>query len=68
MPLSLRYIKILSAANIDWKELHLIDLVSLVYSLQIDTAQEWLHMEKTKADQKQGFQRRAATEADFNAL
>ncbi len=69
MPLSLRYIKELSAARIDYKGLHIIDLTSLVYSLRIDSAMQYLENERQSKMSKRGIaEYRPATEADFNAL
>lgn len=69
MPLSLRYIKELSAAKIDYKGLHIIDLTSLVYSLRIDSAMQYLENERQRKMSKRGIaEYRQATEADFNAL
>lgn len=69
MPLSLRYIKELSAAKIDYKGLHIIDLTSLVYSLRIDSAMQYLENERQSKMSKRGIaEYRQATEADFNAL
>lgn len=69
MPLSLRYIKELSAANIDYKGLHIIDLTSLVYSLRIELAKQHLEYERQKKMNQKGIADiRPATEADFNAL
>ena len=69
MPLSLRYIKELSTAQVDYKGLHIIDLTSLVYSLRIDSAMQYLENERQSKMSKRGIaEYRQATEADFNAL
>ena len=69
MPLSLRYIKELAVAGIDWHGLHIIDLTSLVYSLRIDTARQLLQYERQKKLQARGIKEiRQATQADFEAL
>lgn len=69
MPLSLRYIKELSASSINYKGLHIIDLTSLVYSLRIDNAMQYLENERQSKMSKRGIaEYRQATEADFNAL
>ena len=69
MPLSLRYIKELSAAKIDYKGLHIIDLTSLVYSLRIDSAMQYLENERQSKMSKRGIaEYRQATEADFNRI
>ena len=69
MPLSLRYIKELSTAQVDHKGLHIIDLTSLVYSLRIDSAMQYLENERQSKMSKRGIaEYRQATEADFTAL
>ena len=69
MPLSLRYIKELAAASIDYKGLHIIDLTSIVYSIRIDNAKQKLEMDRQKRMSERGIKNvRQATEADFNAL
>ncbi len=69
MPLSLRYIKELAAAGIDYRGLHIIDLTSLIYSLRIDIARQKLEMDKQRRMAERGIKEiRPATEADFNAL
>jgi len=69
MPLSLKYIKELAAAGIDWRGLHIIDLTSLVYSLRIDTARQLLQYERQRKLQARGIKEiRQATQADFEAL
>ena len=69
MPLSLRYIKELAAAGVDYKGLHLIDLTSLIYSLRIDTARQKMEMDKQKAMSERGIKAiRPANEAEFDAL
>lgn len=69
MPLSLRYMKELGNAGIDWKGLHLIDITSLIYSLRIDIAKQKLEMDKQKAMNERGIQAvRPATQEDFDWL
>lgn len=69
MPKSLIYLKVLGAAGIDWQGLHLIDLTSLVYSIWIDSAMQYLENERKSKMSKRGIaEYRKATEADFNAL
>lgn len=69
MPLSLRYLKEIGQAGIDWKELHLIDLTSLIYSLRIDLARQKLEMDKQKKLSERGIGSvTKATEADFDSL
>lgn len=69
MPLSLRYMKELGQAGIDWHKLHLIDLTSLIYSLRIDLAKQKMEMDKQKKLSERGIGSVSkATEADFDAL
>ena len=69
MPLSLRYIKELAAAGIDWHELHLIDLTSLIYSLRIDAAVQKLEQDRHKRLSERGINEvRQASQANFDAL
>lgn len=69
MPLSLRLIKEASANHIDWRSLHFIDLLSIIYSLRIDRAVEFLREKKQQALQKRGISEvRKATEQDFDSL
>jgi hypothetical protein len=69
MPLSLRYIKELAAAGIDYRGLHIIDLTSLVYSIRIDNARQKLEIDRQRRMSERGIKEiRPATEADFNAL
>ena len=69
MPLSLRLIKEASANHIDWRSLHFIDLLSIIYSLRIDRAVEFLREKKQQALQKRGISEvRKATEQDFDNL
>ena len=42
MPLSLRIIKEFGQNGIDWKGLHIADVLSISYSLKIDNAQQYL--------------------------
>ena len=69
MPLSLRYIKELAAAGIDWHGLHLIDLTSIVYSLRIDVALKKMEHDRKEHLAKRGIKDvRPASKADFDAL
>lgn len=69
MPLSLRIIKELGVAGIDWRGLHVIDVFSLVCSIRIDNAREWLHYRAQEKMAKAGVKRiTPATQADFDAL
>lgn len=69
MPLSLRTIKELGAAGIDWRKIHVIDAFSLVCSIRIDNAREWLRYRAQERMTKAGVKRvTPATQADFDAL
>lgn len=69
MPLSLRYIKELAAAGIDWRGLHLIDVTSIIYALRIDLALQKLEHDRQKRMSERGIKEvRPASKADFDAL
>ena len=69
MPVSLRTIKELGAAGIDWRGIHIIDAFSLVCSLRIDNARIWLRHRAQEKMTKAGIRRiTPATQADFDAL
>ena len=69
MPTSLRYIKELGAAGVDWHGLHFIDIASLVYSLRIDVARQKLEYDRQRRMAARGINEiRTATKADFDAL
>lgn len=69
MPLSLRLIKESGQANIDWKCLHIIDLYSILYSIRIDSANNWLYQQKQMKLQQKGISSiKQASEEDFNEL
>jgi len=69
MPLSLRYLKELGTAGIDWHDLHLIDLTSIVYSLRIDMALQKMEHDRQKRLSERGITEvRQASQADFDAL
>lgn len=69
MPLSLRLIKELSSYHIEWRSLHFIDALSIIYSLRIDRALEYLNSEKQRALQSRGISEvRKATEEEFDNL
>lgn len=69
MPLSLRYIKELAASGIDWRGLHVIDVFSLVCSLRIDTAREYLRRQAQSRMENAGIKSISrATASDLDAL
>lgn len=69
MPASLRWRKELGEANIEYLDLHLTDIVSLVYSLRIDNAQKYLQQKRLETMQRRGIKEvRQATEEDFDSL
>ena len=69
MPLSLRMIKTLGEANIDWRGLHVVDVCSMVCAVHIDRAREYLLAKQQEKMQKAGVRRiTPATAADFDAL
>lgn len=69
MPLSLRLIKESAAEGIDWKDLHIADLYSIIYSIRIDKAKEYLEHKRRERMQKRGIAEvRQATAQDFDNL
>lgn len=69
MPLSLRIIKESSQNNIDWKCLHIADLFSIIYSIRIDNAKQYLERQRQEAMNKRGISSISkATESDFDNL
>ena len=69
MPLSLRIIKELAANGIDWKGLHIVDVLSLFYSLQIDKGVQYLEAKRHSDMKKRGIDSISkATESDFDNL
>lgn len=69
MPLSLRLIKESAVNNIDWKCLHIADLFSILYSIRIDKAKQYLEHERQKRMQSKGISEISqATEEDFDKL
>lgn len=69
MPASLRWRKELGEAGIQFDDLHLTDLISIVYSLRIDSAVKYLEYKRQEAMQKRGIKEvKKATEKDFDEL
>ena len=69
MPLSLRIIKEFGQNGINYKDLHLTDILSIYYSLKIDSANQYLRQKRQKEMQKRGIANISkATEADFDNL
>lgn len=69
MPLSLRIIKEFGQNGIDYKGIHLTDVLSIYYSLKIDSAKQYLHNKRQEEMQKRGISSISkATESDFDAL
>lgn len=69
MPLSLRIIKEFGQNGIDYKGIHLTDVLSIFYSLRIDSAKEYLKHKRQEEMQKRGISSISkATEADFDSL
>lgn len=69
MPLSLRIIKEFGQNGIDFKGIHLTDVLSIFYSLRIDSAKEYLRHKRQEEMQKRGIASISkATEADFDSL
>lgn len=69
MPLSLRMIKESASYGIDWHGIHIIDLMSILYSFRIDNANKYLAHKRQEEMQKRGIAEiRPATEAEFDSL
>ena len=69
MPLSLRIIKEASQYGIDWQRLHIADLFSIIYSIRIDNALQYLEQQRQQKMQKRGIKEiRQATAEDFDKL
>lgn len=69
MPFSLRCIKELAAAGVDWRGLHIVDVLSLICGIRIENAHAYL---KAKAKEKMcaaGIKEIVpATSEDFDSL
>lgn len=69
MPLSLRLIKECSAYKVDYKNLHIADLFSIIYSIRIDNAKNYLKQKRQEKLNKRGIHSvEKATEEDFDRL
>lgn len=69
MPLSLRIIKEFGQNGIDYKGIHLTDVLSIYYSLKIDSAKQYLNHKRKEEMQKRGISSISkATEQDFDSL
>ena len=69
MPLSLRIIKEFGQNGIDYKGIHLTDVLSIFYALKIDSAKQYLNHKRQEEMSKRGISSiTKATEADFDNL
>ena len=69
MPLSLRIIKEFGQNGIDYKGIHLTDVLSIYYSIKIDSAKQYLNHKRQEEMQKRGISSISkATEQDFDSL
>lgn len=69
MPLSLRIIKEFGQNGIDYKGIHLTDILSIYYSLKIDSAKNYLNHKRQEEMQKRGISSISkATKQDFDSL
>jgi hypothetical protein len=69
MPLSLRIIKEFGQNGIDHKGIHLTDVLSIYYSLKIDSAKQYLQHKRQEEMSKRGISSiTKATEQDFDNL
>ena len=69
MPLSLRLMKECASYNIDWKCLHIADLFSIIYSIRIDNANNYLENQRQQKLSQRGIKSvTKATDKDFDNL
>lgn len=69
MPLSLEIMKECANARLDWKGLHIVDLFSIIYSIRIDNAKQWLSHQRQEKLAKMGISKvEKASAADFDNL
>lgn len=69
MPLSLRLMKECASYNIDWKCLHIADLFSIIYSIRIDNANNYLENQRQQKLSQKGIKSvTKATDEDFDNL
>ena len=69
MPLSLRLMKECALYNIDWKCLHIADLFSIIYSIRIDNANNYLENQRQQKLSQRGIKSvTKATDEDFDNL
>lgn len=69
MPLSLRIIKECAEVGLDWKPLHIIDLYSIIYSIRISNAEQYLEHKRKEKMSKLGIANiKKADIDDFNNL
>ena len=69
MPLSLRYIKVLSAEGIPWQSLHVIDAFSIYCAICIDKARTYLRDKAKERMSRAGVSNISrATESDFDEV
>lgn len=69
MPLSLRLMKECASYNIDWKHLHIADLFSIIYSIRIDNANNYLENQRQQKLSQRGIKSvTKATDEDFDNL
>ena len=69
MPLSLRLMKECASYNIDWKCLHIADLFSIIYSIRIDNANNYLENQRQQKLNQRGIKSVSkATDEDFDNL
>ena len=69
MPLGLRLIKECSSYGIDYKHLHIVDLFSIIYSIRIDNANNYLENQRQQKLSQRGIKSvTKATDEDFDNL
>lgn len=69
MPFSLRSIKELAAAGVDWRGLHIVDVLSIICAIRIETARKYLDAKAKEKMRAAGIKEIIpATSEDFDNL
>lgn len=69
MPFSLRCVKELAAAGIDWRGLHIVDSLSIICALRIEAARRYLDIKAKEKMRAAGVKEIvSASSEDFDSL
>lgn len=69
MPLSLRLIKEAGESGIEWRGIHMVDFLSMIYAARIDRARDYLRQKKRERWREKGIAEvRKATAEEFDQL